>query len=58
MEWKLVGSQSSSMSYSAAVDSVNGIDVDLLVLHVQLEMDHKYNGETLINKGRTWRLGK
>jgi len=43
------------MSYSGLRGSrlyVIGINVDLLILHVQLEMDHKCNGETLINKGR------
>jgi hypothetical protein len=31
---------------------VIGINVDLLILYVQLEMDHKCNEETLIDKGR------
>ena len=49
------------MSYSGLRGSrlyVNGIDVDVLILHVQLEMDHECNGETLINEGRVVKLGK
>jgi hypothetical protein len=41
------------MSYSLRGSrlDVNGINVDLLILHVQLEMDHECNGETLISNG-------
>jgi hypothetical protein len=46
-QWKLVGSQLSTMLYSGLRGRrlyVVGINVDLLILHVQLEMDHKCTG--------------